>query len=122
MCTAEGRFRRIHDGVPHCAIVEVTVTLTEDESTVVTNCQGKGWECQGSLEDAPPTDYDDWKSGAVCGALFALLIAQRTANVTVNRITGMVTVQILQRCVVRLLMRCGMLCHTHRRASSEEDG
>jgi|GEM_PF-2467187 len=91
MAIAEGRFRRIHNGVPHCAIVEATVIPTENETLIAIDCQGKGWERQGWLEDASPIGYDDWKAGAARGAEFALNIAQRTANVTINRITGMIT-------------------------------
>jgi hypothetical protein len=91
MTVAEGRFRRIHDGVPHCAIVEATVVPTAAETSITVECKGNGWERQGWLEDASAIGYEDWKAGATRGVQFALEIAQRTAKVTISRITGMIT-------------------------------
>ena len=90
MTTAEGRFRTIHGGVPHCAIVEVRVT-DSSKSNIEVECNGKGWERQGSLEDASESGYTDWKMGARRGAEFALQIANSTSDVTIKRITGMIT-------------------------------
>jgi hypothetical protein len=78
MTVAEGRFRRIHDGVPHCAIVEATVVPTAAETSITVECKGNGWERQGWLEDASAIGYEDWKAGATRGVQFALEIAQRT--------------------------------------------
>lgn len=91
MSIAEGKFRRIHKGIPHCAIVEAKVIPTATETSITMDCRGAGWQRQGCLEDAPLIGYDDWKAGAVRGSQFALDVAKQSAHVTILRITGMIT-------------------------------
>ena len=91
MPITEGRFRRIHGGLPHCGIVELSVEPSDLPTNISVECSGTGWIRQGSLEDASADGYDDWKQGAVRGVEFALTVADQRADVVIRRITGMVT-------------------------------
>ena len=86
----EGSVRKIVGGLAHVAQVEVEVV----ESQVIQvkdRCDGDGWIRQGSIEDAPAEGYEAWKRAAALGARYALDSLGRTAEVTVERISGLAT-------------------------------
>jgi hypothetical protein len=91
MHIVEGRFRRIHNGVPYCAIVELVVATDVSSTSVVDDCSGGGWRAQGYIEEVPADGYDDWKAGARKGAEFALSVASQSALVVIRRIAGLTT-------------------------------
>lgn len=91
MAVVEGRFRRIKNQLPHCAIVELDVDTDANNTSIADRCAGDGWVAQGYLEDASAGRYEDWKAGARVGVEFALQVSNVTANVVVRRITGMIT-------------------------------
>ena len=87
-----GRVRKVRNGLPHLAEVDVTVTLRDEHTQVEVVCSGTGWSAQGYIEEASPVGYDAWKAGAREGALFALRAVGLTgAVVVVTRIAGMTT-------------------------------
>ncbi len=91
MAVVEGRFLRVSDQLPHCAIVELDVDTNAGGTHIADHCTGDGWVAQGYLENASAKGYDDWKAGARVGVEFALQVANVTANVVIRRITGMLT-------------------------------
>lgn len=94
MSTAQAKFARYRDGLPHFAEVEVEVDMWDRRSVVETRCSGMGWSAQGHVEDVPARGggyYDAWEAGARVGAMFAMQAAEVNGRVSVVRISGLLT-------------------------------
>jgi hypothetical protein len=94
MPSAQAKFARIRDKLPHFAEVAVEVELSHPPSDVTFDCQGEGWLGQGYIDDVPASGggyYEGWKAGAREGAFFALRASEVTARVRVTRISGLLT-------------------------------
>jgi hypothetical protein len=92
MRNTEGRFCRVHQGLPYAA--RVTVRVSEDPTgpAIVLQCSSQPPFPRSDQEDTPAAGYDDWKEGAVVGARYALEVAGRTGcRVLIARIMGMTT-------------------------------
>jgi hypothetical protein len=92
MIQVEGKFARVHNGLPYAARVTVTVEEPSAQPDILFSCSGKGWIRQGYLEEVPAVGYDSWKAGARAGIEYALSKAGvGTARVEVVKIVGMIT-------------------------------
>jgi hypothetical protein len=91
MPSAEAKFARIRDKLPHFAEVALDLAFSDPPPEVRFDCCGRGFYSQGYIEDVSANGYDDWKAGAREGVLFALRVTDHPAKVTVTRISGLGT-------------------------------
>jgi hypothetical protein len=92
MRMSKERFARYKNGKPHFAVCEVGIDFSPEVSTVVVDCNGRGFYSQGYIESVPAKGYEHWKQGAKIGIEFALLTAQAVnCHVTITRIEGLTT-------------------------------
>ena len=92
MLYGEGKFLRQVKGVPYAAKVSVKVDPYTEQHYITVECSGRGFYRQGSIEEVPSHGYEDWKSGAVIGAEFALKTCNNPGyGVIITKIEGMTT-------------------------------
>lgn len=72
------------------ASVEISLEA-EGSTSIVFKTTGNGYSPQGCVVDASESGYEDWKTGARDGVMFALQYARKTAKVEVLRISGLLT-------------------------------
>jgi hypothetical protein len=78
MITADVKFGRVKNRLPYFARVSLAVECASDSPELKFSCSGSGFTSQGYVEQVPATGYDDWKSGASAGILFALSVTRHT--------------------------------------------
>ena len=92
MSTADIKFGRVKNGLPHFAHVSLAIERVSASPEIVFSCSGAGFKSQGYTEEVPAVGYDDWKDGARAGISFALLLAGVAGcRVDVRRIDGLST-------------------------------
>ena len=92
MSTADVKFGRVKDGLPHFAHVSLAIERTAGSQEIVFSCSGFGFTSQGYSEEVPAIGYDDWKNGARAGILFAVSLAGvACCRVDVRRMEGLST-------------------------------
>ncbi|WP_395146043.1 hypothetical protein [Armatimonas sp.] len=94
MKTVTTRFARIKNGLPYAAVVSLTLMPNATEQRIEISCDGdpRAGLSQGNIEEATKIGYEDWKSGAQAGVVFALKVADQTmCHVQIMRIRGMLT-------------------------------
>lgn len=58
MPTADVRFGRYKDGLPHAAHVVLTIECPSSHPGIELDCLGQGFIAQGSIEEVPATGYE----------------------------------------------------------------
>jgi hypothetical protein len=92
MPTADIRFGRYKNGLPHVAHVVLEVEGSSAGPGIEFTCSGRGFTSQGYIEEVPAVGYDDWKDGARVGVSFALSAADKAnCRVVVSKIEGLTT-------------------------------
>ncbi|GGB75133.1 hypothetical protein GCM10008019_34200 [Deinococcus soli (ex Cha et al. 2016)] len=91
MTEGHAKVARVVQGIGHFAEVSLRVSKanTPGYGRVQFLCTGKGFVGQGYLEEVSPEGYEDWKTGAEAGVLFALKCSNWTADVYVDAISGL---------------------------------
>jgi hypothetical protein len=92
MATADIRFARYKNGLPHAARVVLEVECPSSFPGIDFSSSGRGFYSQGYVEEVPAAGYEDWKGGARVGVSFALSEAGRAdCRVNVSKIEGLST-------------------------------
>jgi len=92
MTTADVKFGRVKNGLPHFARVSLAIECASEPPDIIFSCSGTGFTSQGYVEQMPATGYDDWKGGARAGISFALSLVRHTScRVDVREIDGLTT-------------------------------
>ncbi|MEM1178016.1 MAG: hypothetical protein AAGM22_06715 [Acidobacteriota bacterium] len=93
MKTADIKFGKYRNGLPHFARVVLSVVVPSKAPGVTFSCSGTGgFVPQGYIEEVPAEGYDDWKAGAETGVVFALsAIGQSRCRVDIQIIEGLTT-------------------------------
>ena len=92
MTTADIRFGRYKNGLPHAAHVTLEVESSSSNPGINFSCSGQGFRSHGFIEEVPARGYDEWKGGAEAGVAFALSVAGKSdCRVNVSKIEGLTT-------------------------------